>query len=289
MGGLVLVAGQGLLPIFGSKKVRFGVVADLHYADVPTGGSRHYRLSEQKLSMAMDTFRREGVDFLIELGDFKDQASPPDASGTLSYLRTIESLFESFPKPVYHVLGNHDMDSITKVEFLANTRNSGPANGKSYFAFREGPCRFLVLDANFTEEGLDYSRGNFDWTYARVPEAQCSWLQSELEKSERPVVLFIHQLLDGFSTVPKSVCVKNWPQIVKILEESKKVIAVFQGHHHEGHHSYRNGIHYFSHGAMVEGDISSNCFSIVEITHQAGKSKISIEGFGRTGPWVIQE
>lgn len=287
LGGLLFAASEGLFGMFGSKKVRFGVVTDLHYADVAAGGSRHYRLSEQKLLRAMETFQREGVDFLIELGDFKDQASPPDAAGTLTYLRTIESIFRSFPKPVYHVLGNHDMDSLTKAEFLENTQNSGLANGKPYYAFRKGPCRFLVLDANFTAEGSDYSRGNFDWTSAMVPQAQCNWLQAELERSDGPVVLFIHQLLDGFSTVPKSVCVKNWPQIVKILEESGKVIAVFQGHHHEGHHSYRQGIHYITHGAMVEGNISSNCYSIVEISIERGKPLISVEGFGRSGPWVV--
>ncbi len=278
MGGWLLATHSANGAWFRSNKVRFGLVADLHYAEVSTLGSRQYSLSGQKLAKAIEIIRLQKPEFLIELGDFKDQATPPDAKGTLDYLRAIESVLQSFGGPVYHVLGNHDMDSLSKEEFLATTQNARSANGKAYYSFRMRGCTSIVLDANFNVDGSHYNRGNFDWTYSSVPEHQLEWLKGELKRAEGPVFLFIHQLLDGFSAVPSSVCVKNWPQIVKILEESRKVAAVFQGHHHEGHYSLRQGIHYFTLPAMVEGGLEQNSFAVVEISLR--DKTISIQGFG---------
>lgn len=278
VGGWLLATHSSSWVWFRSDKVRFGIVTDLHYAEVPNRGSRHCSLSGQKLASAIETFRRKNLDFLIELGDFKDQATPPDAKGTLNYLRVIESVLQSFGGPIYHVLGNHDMDSLSKEEFLATTQNAPSANGKAFYSFRTKGCTSIVLDANFNEDGSHYNRGNFDWTYASVPEQQLAWLKEELKRAEGPVFLFIHQLLDGFSAVPSSVCVNNWPQIVKILEESRKVAAVFQGHHHEGNYSLRHGIHYFTIPAMVEGGLEQNSYAVVEISLR--DKSISIQGLG---------
>jgi hypothetical protein len=54
------------------------------------------------------------VDFLVELGDFKDEDDPSVEVNTISYLQAMEAVFGQFRGPIYHVLGNHDMDSISK-------------------------------------------------------------------------------------------------------------------------------------------------------------------------------
>jgi alkaline phosphatase len=84
-------------------------------------------------------------------------------------------------------------------------------------------------------------------------------------------------LLDWFSGVGKSVLIRNAGEIVEILEKSNRVLAVFQGHHHRGNYSYRNGIHYFTLKAAVEGSIpENNSFAIVEIDRELN---IHIKGF----------
>lgn len=90
---------------------------DLHYADRSPNGSRYYRQSLTKLSECVELMNEQRVDFVIELGDFKDQNVHPDEEETLRFLETIESTFTQFKGPVYHVLGNHDMDSIQKTSF----------------------------------------------------------------------------------------------------------------------------------------------------------------------------
>jgi alkaline phosphatase len=62
------------------------------------------------------------------------------------------------------------------------------------------------------------------------------------------------------------VYVNNAAEIRQILEQSGKVTAVFQGHHHEGSYSYIEGIHYYTLKAMVEGPgDENNSYAIVEI------------------------
>jgi len=241
---------------------RFGIVTDSHYADSDTVGSRYYRHSLDKLTECVELMNAQKVDFLVELGDFKDQNNPPVEQSTITYLRAVEKVFQKFNGPTYHVLGNHDMDSISKEQFLTNVENTGIDPSKSYYSFDFNGVHFVVLDANYRADGTDYNHDNFDWTDTNIPPAELNWLRQDLAAARRPAIVFIHQLLDG--TGP--VYVKNAADIRQILEQSGKVTAVFQGHHHEGSYSYIEGIHYYTLKAMVEGPgEENNSYAIIEI------------------------
>lgn len=258
--------------------LRFGLITDLHFAERQNSGTRIYSQSGRKLIHAVEVFNSKGLDFVIELGDFKDQGDPPDRKETLTFLDSIEKIFRSFNGPVYHVLGNHDMDSISKSDFLKHTSDKSETGSKTYYSFRFKGMNFIVMDANYNEDGSDYDSGNFDWTYAKVPDSQLKWLRDELSNHKIPTIVFIHQLLDGFSGVSPLVCVRNADEVVRILEESSCVMAVFQGHHHDGNYSERNGIHYFTMKAMVEGSLpENNSFAVIEID---SKFNIIVDGFG---------
>jgi len=202
------------------------------------------------------------VDFLVELGDFKDQNSPPVEQKTLSYLQAIECVFCKFDGPRYHVLGNHDLDSLSKSQFLANIENTGIDPGRSYYSFDFNGLHFVVLDANYKSDGADYDHGNFDWTDANIPPAELQWLKGDLAATCKPVIVMIHQLLNGAG----SVYVKNAADVRQVLEQSDKVLAVFQGHHHEGSYSLIEGTHYYTLKATVEGPgPENNSYVIVEV------------------------
>jgi predicted phosphodiesterase len=258
-------------------KVKFGLVTDIHYANRQTKGSRYYKHSIAKLTDAITIFNKKNLDLLIELGDLKDEGNPPEKHETITFLIEIENILNNFDGPIYHVLGNHDMDSISKKDFLNHITNYDQYISKNYYSFILNEIKFIVLDANFNQDGSDYNAGNFDWTYSLIPEHQKYWLQNELKDNNLPVIIFIHQLLDAFSGVSKLVCVNNADEIVKIIENNNNVLAVFQGHHHEGNYSFRNGIHYFTMKAMVEGSLpDNNSFAIIEIDEDLN---IIIDGF----------
>jgi len=62
-------------------------------------------------------------------------------------------------------------------------------------------------------------------------------------------VVFAHQRLD----VSDHYGVRNAASVRKILEESGRVLAVFQGHSHKNDYREIGGIHYCTLVAMVEG------------------------------------
>ena len=257
------------------RTTRFGIVTDCHYADADAAGTRFYRESLDKLSECVELMNAEKVDFLIELGDFKDQGRPPVERETLSYLEAVEKVFGQFDGPRYHVLGNHDMDSISKTQFLSRIENTNIDPRRSYYSFDINSLHCVVLDANYGTDGSDYDHGNFDWTDANIPTAELAWLVQDLAAAGNPVIVFTHQLLDGVG----SVYVKNAEQVRRILETSGKVLAVFQGHHHSGSYAHLAGIHYYTLKALIEGTGSeNNSYAIAEV---APGGDIAVTGYRR--------
>ncbi len=261
---------------------RFGIVTDCHYAETDTQGMRFYRESIVKLSECVDLMKTERVDFLIELGDFKDQDKPPVEKNTLSYLQMVEKTFRKFNGPTYHVLGNHDMDSISKRQFLKRVNNTNIDSGRSYYSFDLNGLHFVVLDANFKTDGTDYDHGNFDWTDANIPPKELLWLRQDLASTPGPVIVFIHQLLDGKG----SVYVKNAVQVRQILETSGKVLAVFQGHHHSGSYNNIAAIHYYTLKALVEGQGAENNSYAIAKVHPDGS--ITVTGYRKAESILLE-
>ena len=252
---------------------RFGIVTDIHFADADRVWTRYYRHSIAKLNECVELMNLKEVDFLIELGDFKDQNDPPVEKRTISHLQTVETVFRKFNGPTYHVLGNHDMDSISKKQFLINVENTGISSRRSYYSFDLNNLHFVILDANYKSDGTDYDHGNFKWTDTNVPEPEIRWLKRDLAAARGRAILFIHQRLDGTG----SKYVKNAGQVRQILQDSGKALAVFQGHHHEGGYSRIGGIHYYTLKAMVEGPGTENSsYAIVQTMPDAS---IAITGY----------
>jgi hypothetical protein len=255
-----------------AQQVTFGIVTDVHFAEIPRSGTRMYSQSLDKLKECVDTMNKYKVDFVVELGDFKDMSQPPDEQNTLGFLKQVEEVFSGFNGPRYHVLGNHDEDCISKEQFLSIAENSGISGKKSYYSFNSGGFHFVVLDANYDSAGQDFDHGHFNWGDPNIPGKEIKWLEADLKESKDSVIVFIHQLLDG--AVPYQV--KNASQIREILENSGKVGCVFQGHFHEGNYSEINGIHYYTLRSLVSGKKpKGNSYAIVT----ASADSIKIRGF----------
>ena len=229
------------------SKLRFGLITDLHYADKTPAGSRHYRETLTKLSEAADRFRQDKVDFVAELGDFIDAADSVQTEK--SYLRRINKDFAALPGKKHYVLGNHCVDTLTKREFLDEVGQQ-----KSFYSFDAGGYHFVVLDACFRSDGTPYGRKNFKWTDPNIPAGEIDWIRSDLKETGSKTILFVHQRLD----VSDHYGIKNAKDVRKVLEESGRVVAVFQGHAHKNDHKQIAGIHYCTLKAMVDGSGAEN-------------------------------
>lgn len=272
--GVVLIAAGSLaapaLAINDDRKpaVRFGLVTDLHHADKPTRGTRHYRQSREKFAEAAVAFRDAKVDFVVELGDLIDAADSVDVE--FGYLNTIDREFSAVCDDRHYVIGNHCVDTLTKQEFLGEV---GRPN--SYYGFDRGGFHFVVLDSCFRGDGEPYGRKNFTWTDANVPPAELEWLRSELRATDKPVVVFAHQRLD----VSNNHGVKNNAEVRRVLEERGNVLAVFQGHSHQNDLNQIGGIPYCTLVAMVEGNGKENSGYATVDLHPDGT--LALRGFRR--------
>jgi len=227
--------------------VRIGLVTDMHYADKEPAGSRYYRESLVKLKEAGKQFQIQQPGHIVELGDFIDAAS--SIAEEKKFLQRINKVFSALPGRKHYVLGNHCVSTLTKEEFLG-----GVERKKSYYSFDDGGFHFVVLDACFRSDGEPYGRNNFKWTDPNIPAAQIDWLKADLQATRHKTIVFVHQRLD----VSNNHGVKNAPQVRKVLEDSGKVLAVFQGHSHKNDLKDINGIHYCVYRAMVEGSGATN-------------------------------
>lgn len=258
-----------------SKPVRFGLVTDSHYADREPAGKRYYRESLDKMKECIDVMNKEKVDFVIHLGDFKDEDKNKESEDTLKYLRAIEAQFGKFDGPRYHCVGNHDVDSITKQQFLSNVENTGIGQDKSYYSFDSGDFHCVVLDSNFHEDGRDhFYKEGADWRNTNMPQDELQWLSEDLKSTDLPILIFTHHPLHTF----KKHEVRNYEDIQRVLESQKNVVAVFQGHVHQENYVNVSGIHYFTQLAMVDhSGPENNSFSIVSISEE----EIQIDGYRR--------
>jgi alkaline phosphatase len=265
-------AGKAAAPL------RFGVVTDIHYADREPSGTRFYRMGIPKLRACVDLMNSERVDFMIELGDFKDAAPQPSEESTLAFLRDIETVFAGFRGPRYHVLGNHDEDSITKEQFQSAVTNTGIDPARTWYSFDRGGLHFIVLDGNFRKDMAPYSKGNFQWGDTNISPPQIEWLAGDLHGSKGPAIVFVHQRLDEGESEPS---IANRVQVRKLLEESGRVGLVLQGHVHRGAYNRTNGIHYCTLPGSIEGgDPGDNTCAIV--TADPARGAIEIAGYRRT-------
>ena len=271
VGGAALVglAGAGRAAAPRAKDgITIGIYTDSHYADRKPAGNRHYRDSAAKLTEFVKTMNEAKPDFCIVLGDFVDKGKTLDIER--GYLRHIEGIYGKFTGRRYHVIGNHDVATFSKEQFVDSAKMPAP-----HHSFDVGAFHCVVLDANYRKDFSHYKAGNFNWTQTYVPPNEQKWLAADLAATKKKTVVFIHQTLDDEKG---SHGVKNAPQVRRVLEKSGKVLAVFQGHNHGGAYRKINGIEYFTMRAMVTGGgLKNNAHSIATITPES----IKIRGFGR--------
>ncbi|WP_160718067.1 metallophosphoesterase family protein [Chitinophaga solisilvae] len=201
------------------KKIRFGVIADLHHDimhDAP-----------ERLSAFISAMNQEKPDFILQMGDFcypKKENQP------------LMDIWNRFSGPRYHVIGNHDTDGgFTREQVVEFWK----AKGK-YYSFDSNGFHFVILDGNEHNSSKSRPPG-----YARyISSTQLQWLQEDLAATALPTIVCCHQGLDN-----DAGGLENGTLLRYTLEQANqrgkhKVILVLSGHHHQDYYNHINGIHY---------------------------------------------
>jgi alkaline phosphatase len=207
-----------------SPCVRVGLVTDVHFTDADRRNhcSNCYRWVLPKFADAVAHFRADRHDFVVELGDLIDGGAAKEIE--LANLSRISGYFSGVRAERHYVLGNHCLMSLSKREFLDAT-----GAHDTHYSFDRGGYHFVILDANFTADGTPYADNNFVFSDANLPDRQLQWLREDLAHTSFPAVIFLHQRLDALPINPFGV--NRASHVRRLLEESGKVFAVFQGRH----------------------------------------------------------
>ena len=206
------------------KPVHFGLCADPH-KDVMHD-------ADERLQAFIEAARRGRVDFVLQMGDF---CRPYEKN------RGFLKIWESFPGPRHHMLGNHDNDGgfawQQVLEFWGLKQR--------YYSFDQGGWHFVVLDGNEKKPG-QAAPG-----YPRFLGAeQLTWLQEDLLKTAGPTLVFSHQSLEDAEGV------ENRQEVRAVLEKAnatagwRKVGVCLSGHHHIDFQTEINGIQYLQINSM---------------------------------------
>ena len=247
--------------------LRLGLISDIHYADLKTAGSRHYRDSLAKVKEAIARFNASDLDMVICLGDLIDAGKSVEEE--YSHLERVYEEFKQLKVPCQFVLGNHCIYTLTKEEFLRGVNQESSNDSLNIKG-----VRLVFLDACHRKDGVSYGRKNYQWTDTDIPEEQRKWLKKALVQDSQPTLVFVHQRLD----VEGNYGVHSAPLVRQILEDSGEVAAVFQGHNHVNEHKIINGVHYVTINAVIEGPApENNAFSILE--YSPSGQVIRVEGF----------
>ena len=191
----------------------------------------------ERLETFMRAVAERKPDAILQLGDFNYGTEESDEC---------LDLWNSFVGPGYHVLGNHDMDFVSKDAIVQKWGMPAP-----YYSFDFGPYHVVVLDRNNlkADEGYTpYNEANF-YVDASLrgyaDDVQLAWLRDDLAKSPLPTLVFAHQGLGLPTSMPEAS-----RAIEVVLEEhnskvaDNKVVACFCGHHHIDRYTHKNDIHY---------------------------------------------
>lgn len=259
LAGALTVTEEASAGAVGKPDVRIGYVTDVHYADTPDRGSRNYRASLPKLEQAADALNREHLNLVIHGGDLIDALPDPTPESERAFLKRIDRELSRVKADRHYVLGNHCIFSLTKTEYLDTV-----GRHKSFYSFNKGHFHFVILDACYRKDGVDYARRNFDWTDTEIPPIEREWLTADLAAAKHPTLVFAHQRLDKPDGDEEGV--HSAAAVREIFERSGKVTHVFMGHSHVNDYRTINGVHYCTLDAVIGGQgAESNAYSVIEV------------------------
>jgi 3',5'-cyclic AMP phosphodiesterase CpdA len=203
-----------------NEKTVFGICADTHpeiMHDV-----------EERIGVFLDDMRRRNVDFIIHLGDF---------CCAYSKNPTLARIWNAFPKPHYHTLGNHEMQGGYSQEQARRFLEEMPSR---YYSFDHGGIHFVVLDANDARTDKPPKDPDFP---SFIGKEQFEWLAADLAETPLKCVLFAHQSLLDDRDVENSDALRGLFREINESAGFRKIAAHFCGHYHTDSHKVVDDIH----------------------------------------------
>ena len=224
-------------------RIKFAIITDAHI-----GPSRFYKKTRNRMTpvnfehvqSAIKQINADPeIEFVLQLGDLiQDECTNPNREQDLENLYQAIEVFNELNVPFYSAIGNHDTVTLT-VEDLCTAHKLEKLN--------------FVYESKYVTGLMLYTHSQ-NHCYNTLSEEQLVWLEDELAKANKPVIVSAHHpLLESdlsnnywFAGIPENAFVQNSKKIREIISNSGKVIAVFSGHLHSNICVFENNIPYFT-------------------------------------------
>lgn len=235
--------------------MKIGLFTDSHYCKAEVlCKTRRPSLSLQKIAEAMNAFQKEAVDLCVCLGDLIDVGETVEESE--SCMREAVELIRSYHIPYRIIPGNHDYTVFSAEQFEQITQCPIPP-----YTVETDTLVLAFLDASYRSDYRRFDVAGVDWKDSNLPPQQLEYLNDLLERTEKTVVVLLHECAD--SKIDQDHRVNNADELRAILEAHDNVPLVLQGHYHKGADHTEKGIRYFTLPAMCEGE--RNYFTILDL------------------------
>ena len=226
--------------------MRFALISDVHLGPPASHQGKLRKLthlSEELVGAFVRRVRDElNPDVVINLGDvLEDESAERDRE---RYARFVALLRET-GKPVLHVAGNHDTINLSPAELCELWGNTSEL---TYSRDIDGVHFAVLRTIEHRSERIE------------LPEEQIRWLEADLARATSPCIVLMHHpasemRLEGnrwFEKRPHLCRVVERRALRQVIEQSGKVLAVFNGHVHWNHLDLIAGIPYITLQSLIE-------------------------------------
>lgn len=238
-------------------------------SDVHLGPLSYFRGVRRKLSEHSENYiaqfvrhvsETSGYSFAIQLGDLIQHS---DKQTDMDNLRKAVTMLSTCSCSFYHLIGNHDTIYLTPGE----ARNILGSPGL-YYSFDASRVHVVILHSEVPIP---------EQPPIIISEQQLAWLRSDLARTDKPTLVFVHHSLADqdlvgnpwFEGQPDNCLIKNRNEVRQVLADSGKVIAVINGHLHWNRIDIHDGIPYITVQSAVESlvdqGIPANSWGTIEL------------------------
>jgi Icc-related predicted phosphoesterase len=215
-------------------KLTLGIFGDLH------AGLENWKYKRMLVCSMMDFFKSRQIDAVLDLGDRVEGHSRLE---DLKLTLMIRQELTQFRTPIFHLHGNHDTVYVQK-----SVLNEVLEKQYGYENYMFNGFQLVLLDSTDPVPGY-------------ISKKQAEWLDSILNNSVNPTVLFSHHPVCAvdisshpyFSVHRNEAMVENWKEIQTNILKTSHVLGVFQGHLHQVIEFNLSGVYF---GVMPSLDTS---------------------------------
>lgn len=241
--------------------MKIAVVNDIHIGKCLEHEGKvraHSQLVEEVLpSFLKKLVQQHCPDVIINLGDL---IRSEDREFDLIKYRQVISIFKQVPVPVIHLLGNHELKTMTLNEIEDIWKECG-------FDQKSHGCKRIN---NFNLIWLGLERQSQQGKVYNLPQDQLDWLKAELKDNIHPTLVFTHCAIDDHDVrgnffyeatdnkMTTGIFLKNKDEIRSIISSSGHVRTVIQAHLHYFHAKEINGVPHITCPAMGDNICGPN-------------------------------